>query len=140
MSSVHYIKGPTADIGNYFYFILVASNELEPTEWNSLFSGTELEGLDFLDPTTGVPTSANMTDHSGFTQQAGVGGSGSSNVPAAAVNYATLGQSEVGAGTGGNSNADSSTWLFEQSQKLERQQQLQQQKLLELEQVRSSIN
>lgn len=33
------------------------------------------------------------------------------------------------------SGGDNSGWLFEQSQKLERQQQLQQQKLLELEQV-----
>lgn len=99
--------------------LLANPNELEPSEWNSLFTGTELEGLDFLDPTTGAPTSAGMAEHAGFVP--GNTGLPSSNFTGPSDNQ---------------SGGDNSGWLYEQSQKLERQQQLQQQKLLELEQVK----
>ena len=83
-------------------------------DWNSLFSG-ELDGLDFLDPSTGMPTAV-MPE-----------------LPSANVG---IGDS---VGNRGNQplslDSNNSAWLFEQTQKLEKQQQLQQQRLFELQQV-----
>ena len=99
-------------------------SELEPSEWNSLFSDGHLEELDFLDPTTGAPTSANMSDHVPFNHC-------TSQQP---VSNGFNGQFE---GNQVTSMDDGASWLLEQTQKLERQQHIQQQKLLELEQVLS---
>lgn len=100
---------------------------MDGSEWSTLFTATDLEGLDVLDPSTGAPAggggvSNGLTDHPSFVP-------GLTPVTSSGFNggHVELQQN--------NSNVTDSNWLVEQSQKLERQQQLQQQKLLELEQV-----
>lgn len=83
-------------------------------DWNSLFNG-DLDGLDFLDPSTGMPTAM-------------------AELPSANVGIGNNVNSHGGQML--NGNGGSSSWLFEQTQKLEKQQQLQQQRLFELQQVR----
>ena len=88
--------------------------------------------LGFLDPTTGVPTPIKMADNdipSHFDPP--------NNMPVA-NGYGNLGNPGGGVGQG-YEGGDRGAWLVEQSQKLEKQQALQQQKLLELEQVRTCI-
>ena len=83
--------------------------------------------MDFLDPTTGVPTPAAMNDENGIYHVHGQ--------PTVNNGYANMTSNITAQGQNGHFEEDRSTWLVEQSQKLERQQALQQQKLLELEQV-----
>ncbi len=101
-------------------------NELESSELHSLITDGNLGLLDFLDPTTGVPTSVSMNndDMALYHSQ-----------PVAVNNGFANMSPNVTHGGRGPFEEDRGTWLVEQSQKLERQQALQQQKLLELEQV-----
>jgi hypothetical protein len=111
-----------------------ASNEYLPSEWDSLFSGTELEGLD---PTTGAPSTNNIggaMEHSGFNPGMMTLPSPVPSFPSPQVEMLPNQQQLQHQGSP-PSNGAGNDWLFEQSQKLERQQQLQQQKLLELEQT-----
>lgn len=101
-------------------FHLENPGELEPTEWNPLFTENELEGLEFLDPTTGAPANGSGGDHSYPV---------SPTTPVTPGGYG--GQAD---GHGGKMEEDQ-VWLSDQARTVEHQQQLQQQKLLELEQV-----
>ena len=116
----------------YLSCSLDKSSDIDPSEWNSLFTEGNLgETLDFLDPTTGVPTPLKMAE-------------GGSSYPTNNGSQSALGGFNMATGNAsqgeqnGVYDGDRTSWLMQQSQKLERQQAMQQQKLLELEQVHNN--
>ena len=111
-----------------FSFFLDKQSELDSSELNSLIADGNLGLLDFLDPTTGVPTPIRMAeDNSVYNPQNLPVSNGYSNLPA--------GGNSVMQGQQGYEGGDREVWFSEQNKKLEKQHALQQQKLLELEQA-----